>query len=399
LMSSARYMTGLGANDTLWSNSQGMGLVDLGRAFDVAPRVLVDETQVLGTTGQTYVVTGTVASGTSPFRVGLVWTDVPGPITGNAYVNNLDLQINVNGTIYKGNVFSGASSVTGGAADVRNNAEFVFLPAGTTGSFTVTVTATNIAGDGVPGNADTTDQDFALVIYNGTTCQPLIGGVSPPSIAPPLSSPVTLTVTGSCFVPSSVVHANCVALATTYVNTTTLSCVLGPSIPQTQIAGGICINVQNNVQNSAADVSNTVALVVGSGNNIGTIRRQPLMPLPGSTYAIMVEGGLPFVPFSLFADLGTVTPLSGFPDPVSNFVLAVSPITGSAGPFIPLIDGLGIFGPATGTSLDASGKFVVPGIYLPNPSVGITATIQVAYLDPSSPIGLRLTWARFPEQL
>ena len=32
----------------------------------------------------------------------------------------------------------------------------------------MTVSATNIAGDGVPGNADTTDQDFALVIYNGT---------------------------------------------------------------------------------------------------------------------------------------------------------------------------------------------------------------------------------------
>ena len=30
----------------------------------------------------------------------------------------------------------------------------------------VQVNATNIAGDGIPGNADTTDQDFALVLYN-----------------------------------------------------------------------------------------------------------------------------------------------------------------------------------------------------------------------------------------
>src|SRR4029077_6032168 len=145
LMASTRYMTGVGANDTLWSNSQGLGLVDLGRAFDAVPRVRVDETQVMSTTGQTYTVTGTIASSTSPFRVALVWTDPPGPTTGNAWVNNLDLQVTVNGTTYLGNVFTGASSVAGGVADAKNNAEFVFLPAGTTGSFTVTVLATNIA--------------------------------------------------------------------------------------------------------------------------------------------------------------------------------------------------------------------------------------------------------------
>jgi hypothetical protein len=43
----------------------------------------------------------------------------------------------------------------------------VWLPAGTAGSFAVRVRATNIAGDGVPGNGDSTDQDFALVVYNG----------------------------------------------------------------------------------------------------------------------------------------------------------------------------------------------------------------------------------------
>jgi len=32
----------------------------------------------------------------------------------------------------------------------------------------VTIKATNIAGNGVPGNADATDQDFALLIYNGS---------------------------------------------------------------------------------------------------------------------------------------------------------------------------------------------------------------------------------------
>ena len=40
LMNSARYMTGPGANDTLCSENQGMGELDLGMAFDGAPRLL-----------------------------------------------------------------------------------------------------------------------------------------------------------------------------------------------------------------------------------------------------------------------------------------------------------------------------------------------------------------------
>jgi hypothetical protein len=166
LVASATYMSGTGANDTLWSNNQGFGRVNLERTFDSVPRFLLDQTTIFGASGQTYVKTGTIASGSAPFRVALAWTDVPGPTTGNAYVNNLDLEVTVNGNLYRGNVFSGATSVTGGAADARNNLECVFLPAGTTGTFSITVRATNVAGDGVPGNADTTDQDFALVVYN-----------------------------------------------------------------------------------------------------------------------------------------------------------------------------------------------------------------------------------------
>src|SRR6185436_369727 len=74
------------------------------------------------------------------------------------------------------NVFSGANSASGGTADTKNNVESVFLPAGTTGNFTITVRGTNISGDGVPGNADITDQDFALVVSNATAgATPTIG--------------------------------------------------------------------------------------------------------------------------------------------------------------------------------------------------------------------------------
>jgi len=172
IVAGSSYMNGVGANDTLWSNNQGFGRVNLGTIFDGGARIRVDQTQVLSASGATYSTNGSISDTSKPFRVALTWTDAPGATTGNAYVNNLDLEVTVNGTLYLGNVFSGANSVSGGTADLRNNTECVFLPAGTSGNFSITVRATNIAGDGVPGNADTTDQDFALLVSNGVEGAP-----------------------------------------------------------------------------------------------------------------------------------------------------------------------------------------------------------------------------------
>jgi hypothetical protein len=168
LMNSATRMTGVGANDTLPSNNQGMGRMDLGRAFDDAARLVIDQSVVFDATGQAQQLTGSIPDTSRPFRVTLAWTDAPGATTGGPWVNNLDLEVTVGGQTFRGNVFSGGNSITGGTADSRNNTESVFLPAGTSGNFTITIRATNIAGDGIPANADVTDQDFALVIYNGT---------------------------------------------------------------------------------------------------------------------------------------------------------------------------------------------------------------------------------------
>ncbi len=184
LMNSASYLDGAGAGDSLPSNVQGMGLVNLGRAFDGAPRLLTDQTKVFASSGETYNVTGAVASSSQPFRVTLAWSDAPGSTTGAPWVNNLDLEVTINGQVYKGNVFSGPDSTAGGAPDGKNNVESVFLPAGVSGEFLVTVRATNIAGDGLPGNVDLTDQDFALVIYNANAASPdsPIIGFSPASL-------------------------------------------------------------------------------------------------------------------------------------------------------------------------------------------------------------------------
>jgi len=202
LMSSANYLTGVGANDTLPSNSQGTGRMDLGRALDGAPRLTVDQTVTFGATGNSHVVTGVIPDSSRPFRVSLVWTDAPGAIVGAPWVNDLDLTVTIGGSTYRGNVFSGATSITGGAADTRNNAEHVFLPAGTSGVFTVTITASNIAGEGVPGNADVTDQDFALVVYNATP-RPTISALPSPLVftgaeggANPASQALAITNSG-----------------------------------------------------------------------------------------------------------------------------------------------------------------------------------------------------------
>lgn len=166
LMNAARYLDGNGAGGTLPSNSQGHGLADLGRAFDTVARVVEDQTLTFHETGATYVIGGYVAQADAPFRVTLAWSDAPGSTVGAAYVNDLDLTVSVEGQTYLGNVFDGPNATTGGSHDPRNNVESVFLPAGVTGAYTITVKATNLAGDGVPYNGDATDQDFVLVCYN-----------------------------------------------------------------------------------------------------------------------------------------------------------------------------------------------------------------------------------------
>jgi hypothetical protein len=177
LMNSARYLTGHGAKDSLWSNNQGMGALDLGMAFDGAARILRDElsSDLFTASGQARTFNGTIKDPTKPFRVTLAWTDYPGSTTGAALNNDLDLTVSVACKTFKGNVFKGNHSVVGGSADHLNNVQSVFVPAGITGDFTVTVTADNINSDAL-NTGSGVDQDFALVIYNGhsITNQPVL---------------------------------------------------------------------------------------------------------------------------------------------------------------------------------------------------------------------------------
>jgi hypothetical protein len=168
LLASTTPISGRFAGPTLPDARQGYGRVSLGPVFDDAARVLVDQSVRFTATGETHVQTGFVGDPARPFRVALVWTDAPGLPSLAPQVNDLDLEVRVGDTVYRGNVYDGFESAPNPEAgpDALNTAETVTVPAGGRGPFTVTVRASSLAGDGVPGNVDPVDQDFALVIYN-----------------------------------------------------------------------------------------------------------------------------------------------------------------------------------------------------------------------------------------
>lgn len=168
LVSATTPISGARAGRQIPDARQGFGRVALGPLTDDAARVLVDQTETFTTAGQIHVEEGDVGDPARPFRVALVWTDAPGLPNFAARVNDLDLEVRVGDVLYRGNAYTGFASTPDPsvAPDAVNTVETVTVPAGIRGPFVVTVRAATIAGDGVPGNADATDQDFALVIYN-----------------------------------------------------------------------------------------------------------------------------------------------------------------------------------------------------------------------------------------
>jgi hypothetical protein len=152
---------------TIPNNNQGWGRVNLGSVIDNgASWVYHDQDTLFKQTGETRTYRIKVPSTASPVKVSLVWTDAPGAAGASpALVNDLHLKVVSGGNTYRGNVFSGGWSSTGGTDDILNNIENVYIQSpGAT--LEVTVTAANIAGDGVPYNGYPIDQDFALVCSN-----------------------------------------------------------------------------------------------------------------------------------------------------------------------------------------------------------------------------------------
>jgi len=217
LIDAAAYLTGENAGGNLPDLRQGWGLVNLSRAFDNKSRRLFDQTELFTESGQTFEVHVSLSDRSLPLRATLAWTDAPGSLIGPALVNDLDLEISIGGspvTVYRGNNFVGESSIPNGEFDRLNNVESIYIPpeaipASASGDITITVRAANIAGDGVPGNGISLDQDFALVLYNAGP--PII--IDPPPPTEPYIINATyvkkrLTITGGNFTANAQVEIN-----------------------------------------------------------------------------------------------------------------------------------------------------------------------------------------------
>lgn len=169
LIASSHYLIGVGANDDLPSYSQGFGMPSMARAFGDNERVVLDQAQtpLLFETGQSWSLRARAADNSLPVRIVMVFTDVPGLPAANGPMNNdLDLVVETAADRFLGNVMDGPWSSPGGERDAANTVEAVFLPAGEGASLAISVNAERIAGDGVPGNGQARDQDFALFCDN-----------------------------------------------------------------------------------------------------------------------------------------------------------------------------------------------------------------------------------------
>lgn len=146
LLNSAVDMTGIGGYP---SNGEGWGrlLADNSLFFfgDARKLVLLDDIRNangLSTNDELEYLLDVISS-SEQLRVTMVFTDAPASAstgTGNAAVNDLDLEvISPTGATFRGNVFSGGQSTTGGTADAINNVEQVHVTSPMVGSWTVRV--------------------------------------------------------------------------------------------------------------------------------------------------------------------------------------------------------------------------------------------------------------------
>ena len=175
-----------GVNDNDYpipNDHEGWGRVNVANATDGSHQ-FVDETTGLGT-DDTATYQFDIGTGGSPFKVTLVWSDYPSTETASKnLVNDLDLVVtSPGGAVYRGNVFSGGWSQTGGSADRTNNVENVYVQSAEAGTWTV-----EVRGYNVPMGP----QPFALVADGafGVTSTP-----TPTPTATPTATPVPPTFT------------------------------------------------------------------------------------------------------------------------------------------------------------------------------------------------------------
>lgn len=166
------------------NSTEGWGRINLRNSINSAiPTHYIDQSVVFTALSDSYTYAGSVTTSAQPLRITLVWTDVPGAAGANpAAVNDLDLVVTVGATVYRGNVFAGGVSATGGTGDRINNVENVIIPGLAPGTnFSVQVVPVALNGNGVLGTAGN-NQHFALVVQNTNASGCPAVDVSPTSI-------------------------------------------------------------------------------------------------------------------------------------------------------------------------------------------------------------------------
>ncbi|HMN95141.1 MAG TPA: S8 family serine peptidase [Phycisphaerales bacterium] len=165
LLNSAVDMTGISGFP---STREGWGrvLLENGLFFsgDARKLALVDVRNGASgalTTGQSITYSLNVTSSAQPLKFTLTWTDKEATVNANpAAVNNLNLQVTApGGAVYRGNVFSGGQSATGGSFDNANNVEQVLRNSPPTGQWLITISA--------PTVNTPVAQGYALVVTGG----------------------------------------------------------------------------------------------------------------------------------------------------------------------------------------------------------------------------------------
>ncbi|MEO0293142.1 MAG: S8 family serine peptidase [candidate division WOR-3 bacterium] len=146
---------GGGKGNPVPNRAEGWGRVVLDNAlfFSGESRVLFVSDNSSVSTGDSVVHTVTVENPSEPLKFVLAWSDYPAnPLVNPTLVNDLDLTVIApNDEEYKGNVFSGGYSQTGGDFDRRNNVEVVWLPNPTqTGTYKIKVKGYNCPNGSIP---------------------------------------------------------------------------------------------------------------------------------------------------------------------------------------------------------------------------------------------------------
>lgn len=191
------------------------------------------------------------------------------------------------------------------------------------------------------------------------------------------------------------IHFHQTPLPTTVVSATELTATVPASM--LGAAGGAAVHVVAESQAPGCWQAASNALSVSwdpARTNRGTIINTTTGPSVGNrNMTFRLEGGEPLQPLSMMVDLGFPANGSSFFPPLAVFGnQALSTYSPNAFPIIDGLQALGAFGRAPVASLDGGGGFAITIPALEPILAGVPFRLQAAYLDPTRPSQVSLTW-------